>query len=188
MDPQDAARTLDSLWAEAQGEAGLTRFLTFKVHGQVYGIPVPAVLEIVRAQRIRRVPGTPRFVAGVINLRGKVVPVVDVRLRLELPEKAPDERTCIVITQCREQTVGLIVDDVRDVLGLPDSRIERHAQGGAEGRFISGFGIVDSQVRILLDLERLLFDDEHAGDSRGEVGPPQQGPRRGPDGAARHGR
>lgn len=160
MHAPEAARTLDSLWAEAQGEAGLSRFLTFKLHGQIYGIPVGAVLEIVRAHRIRRVPGRPAFIGGVINLRGKVVPVMDVRLRMTLPPKPRDERTCIAIVQCRGQTVGLIVDEVRDVLGLPESRIERRArpEENARGHFIAGFGIVDSQVRILLDLERLLFE------------------------------
>ena len=160
MSAPEAARTLDSLWAEAQGEAGLARFLTFKLNGQVYGIPVSAVLEIVRAQRIRAVPGTAAFISGVINLRGKVVPVLDVRRRLALPAKPYDERTCIVMTQSRGQVVGLIVDEVRDVLGLPDSRIERQSrrEEGGQGRFISGFGIVESQVRILLDLERLLFE------------------------------
>ena len=168
MNVPEAARTLDSLWAEAQGEGGLARFLTFKLHGQIYGIPVTTVLEIVRSRRIRPVPGTPDFIGGVINLRGKVIPVVEVRLRLELPPKPHDERTCIVMTQCRGQVVGLIVDDVRNVLGLPDARIERHTprDGGGQGRFISGFGIVENQVRILLDLERLLYDgwpSEHGG-------------------------
>jgi purine-binding chemotaxis protein CheW len=158
-----ATRTLDSLWSEASGEpaeAGLARFLTFKLHGQVYGIPLPAVLEIVRAQRIRRVPGKPAFIGGVINLRGKVVPVLDARLRMELPAKPRDERTCIAIVQCRGQTVGLIVDEVRDVLALAEPCIERRARSEVRGagRFIAGFGIVEGQVRILLDLERLLFD------------------------------
>ena len=160
MNAPEAARTLDSLWAETPAEAGISRYLTFKLHGQVYGIPVPAVLEIVRARRIRRLPGKPGFIGGVINLRGKVVPVLDVRLRMELPGKLPDERTCIAIVQCRGQTVGLIVDEVRDVLELHESRIEPSArgEGAGPGRFIAGFGIVNGQVRILLDLECLLFD------------------------------
>lgn len=154
-----AAQSLDSLWAESQGESGLARFLAFKLHGQIYGIPMEAVLEIVRALRIRAVPGTASFIRGVINLRGKVVPVMDARLRLELPPKAHDERTSIVLMQGGEQVVGLIVDEVREVLSLRHQDIERPAPGeGGQHRFISGYGVVDNQVRILLDPRRLLFD------------------------------
>jgi purine-binding chemotaxis protein CheW len=172
MDVSESTQSLDRLWAEAQGEAGLVRFLTFKLHGQVYGISMDAVLEIIRAQRIRPMPGTPSFIRGVINLRGKVVPVVDARLRLGLPPKPRNERTCIVMTQCRGEVIGLIVDEVRDVLGLPDSRIERHVRQGSEHdgsiHFILGYGIVESQVRILLDIERLLFADWPPADAQTE--------------------
>lgn len=91
------------------------RFLTFRLANEDYGLEIRYVTEIIGIQKITEVPDMPCFVKGVINLRGKVIPVMDVRARFSLPERDYDERTCIVVVNVEEKSVGLVVDKVNDV-------------------------------------------------------------------------
>ena len=114
---------------ELEGRAGRIaemsgdRHLTFELAEQVYGIPLERVQEIVRVQRATPVPDLPDYIRGVINLRGTVVPVVDVRTRLGLALREEDERTCVVVCSFRGEGIGLIVDTVCDVVEIHDSNI-----------------------------------------------------------------
>ena len=94
------------------------QFLTFTIAEQEYGIEIRHVTEIIGIQTITGLPDVPEFVKGVINLRGKVIPVIDVRLRFAMPERAYDERTCIVVVNINDASVGLVVDTVSEVLNI----------------------------------------------------------------------
>jgi purine-binding chemotaxis protein CheW len=138
------------------------KYLTFKVGNEEYGIDIRNVLEIIGIQRITEVPDTLSFVRGVVNLRGTVIPVIDVRLRFQMEPQPYTDRTCIVVTQMRDITVGLIVDTVYEVVTiLPDQVSAPPAlYQGSHGRFIKGMGRLGDAVKILLDTEHLLFDEE----------------------------
>ncbi|WP_334110094.1 chemotaxis protein CheW [Thermodesulfitimonas autotrophica] len=137
------------------------KFLTFVLADEEYGIEIRYVTEIIGMQKITEVPDVPSYIRGVINLRGKVIPVMDVRLRFGLPERPYDERTCVVVINVAEQAVGLIVDRVSEVLDIPKSEIEPPPQvkKGSGSRFIEGLGKVGDTVKILLNAEKLLFDE-----------------------------
>ena len=138
------------------------KFLTFKVAKEEFGIEIRYVLDINGMQGITVLPDVPDYIKGVINLRGKVTPVLDVRLRFGLKERPYDERTCIIVVHLNDVSVGLIVDRVSEVLDIPDSEIEPppKIRKGSGSRFIQGLGKVDDSVKILLDVHKLLFDED----------------------------
>jgi len=138
------------------------KFLIFSLGGEEYGIPISNVLEIIGIQTITDLPETPGYVKGVINLRGKVIPVVDVRIRFGMSEKEYDDRTCIVVVDINKVSVGLIVDSVAEVMDIDKKEIEpppKFSQG-ASTRYIQGLGKVQGAVKILLDAQKLLFEEE----------------------------
>ena len=142
------------------------KYLTFVLNMEEFGIEIRYVTEIIGIQSITGVPDMPRYIKGVINLRGKVIPVMDVRLRFEMEERAYDDRTCIVVICIEEQSVGLIVDRVSEVLDIPKSEIEPPPKGkrGENSRFIQGMGKVGDRVKILLNANQLLFDFDKGDD------------------------
>lgn len=138
------------------------KFLLFRLGGEEYGIPICNVIEIIGIQSITDLPETPGYVKGVINLRGKVIPVIDVRIRFGMPEKDYDDRTCIVVVNISKVSVGLIVDSVSEVMDIEHDSIEpppKFSQG-AGTRYIQGLGKVQGNVKILLDAQKLLFEEE----------------------------
>ncbi|MGI6491242.1 MAG: chemotaxis protein CheW [Pelotomaculum sp.] len=136
------------------------KFLTFVLHQEEYAIEIRYVTEIIGIQNITGVPDMPIHIKGVINLRGKVIPVMDVRLRFGLEERVYDDRTCIVVICVDEHSVGLIVDNVSEVLDIPKENIEPPPKGssGESSRFIQGMGKVGEQVIIILNARELLFE------------------------------
>ncbi|MDH4321352.1 MAG: chemotaxis protein CheW [Desulfobulbaceae bacterium] len=138
------------------------KYLTFHLAGEDYGLDIAFVTEIIGIQRITEVPDMPDFVKGVINLRGKVIPVMDVRLRFQLPERDYDERTCIIVVDINSTAVGLVVDQVNEVADIPEKDVEPppRTTKGASSRYLKGMGKVGDEVRILLNVEKLLYDDE----------------------------
>ncbi len=138
------------------------KFLTFFINQEEYGIDIRYVTEIIGIQKITEVPDMPVYIKGVINLRGKVIPVMNVRLRFGLEEREYDDRTCIVVINVDEEAVGLIVDRVSEVLDIPAGEIEPPPQlhGGRRGRLLLGMGKVENGVKILLDAQKLLFEEE----------------------------
>ena len=138
------------------------KYLTFHLAGEDYGLDIAYVTEIIGIQKITEVPDMPNFVKGVINLRGKVIPVMDVRLRFHLPERDYDERTCIVVVDINTTAVGLVVDQVNEVADIPEAQVEPppRTTKGATSRFLKGMGKVDEEVRILLNVDKLLYDEE----------------------------
>ncbi len=136
------------------------KFLTFVLNKEEYGIEIRHVTEIIGIQNITGVPDMPPYIKGVINLRGKVIPVMDVRLRFDMQERPYDDRTCIVVININGQSVGLIVDRVSEVLDIPGSDVEPppKVKKAESSRFIEGMGKVGEQVKILLNAHQLMFD------------------------------
>ncbi|TYP00219.1 CheW protein [Geothermobacter ehrlichii] len=137
------------------------KYLTFHIADEDYGIEIRHVTEIIGIQAITDVPDLPEFIRGVINLRGNVIPVMDVRLRFRLPEKPYEERTCIVVVNVDDKTVGLVVDRVNEVVDISDKDIEPPPRTKSESsQYILGMGKIGDQVKILLDVRRLLYSEE----------------------------
>src|SRR6056297_3762517 len=136
-------------------------YLTFDLATEGYGIEIRHVIEIIGIQQITAVPDLPEHVIGVLNLRGKVIPIIDVRRRFGLPHRDHDERTCIVVVNVNDNSVGLVVDKVSEVITIPANEIEPPPGTNRNGkRYIAGMGKLNEQVKILLDIETLLEDEE----------------------------
>ncbi len=147
---------------EEQEDTQEGKYLTFTLGNEEYGIEIKNVTEIIGIQNITDLPDMPNYVKGVINLRGKVIPVVDVRLRFGFEERKYDERTCIVVVNINNMAVGLIVDSVSEVIDIPADHIEPppKVNKGESSRFIQGLGKVGEEVKILLDIRQLLLKCE----------------------------
>lgn len=150
-----------SLAAEADDIENL--YLTFEVAGETYAANIRYVTEIVGLQRISAVPDVPNFIRGAMNLRGKVIPVMDVRLRFKLPARDYDDRTTIIVLDLEGVPTGLVVDQVTDVLSIPKTNIDpppHWREGGNETGVICGLGKHGDRVSIILDVPRLLNAQE----------------------------
>jgi len=149
---------------QEQEDSQRDKYLTFLVENEEYGIAINYVTEIIGLQKITEVPDLPESLKGVINLRGKIIPVMDMRSRFHLPTRDYDSRTCVVVVNLNETIVGLIVDRVSEVHNIPASQIEpppRAAKGGC--RYIQGIGKVGAQVTILLEVNSLIGQDDLLG-------------------------
>lgn len=152
----------DDLYDEEDEDTQKDKFLTFRLADEEYGIDICHVTEIVGMQKITSLPDMPDYLKGMINLRGKVIPVIDVRTRFKIPIRDYDNRTCIVVVNISDNSVGLLVDTVRDVANIPESEIEPppKIQKNSGNAFIKGMGKVGDDVKILLDVNKLLFEKE----------------------------
>jgi purine-binding chemotaxis protein CheW len=137
------------------------RYLTFHLAGEDYGIEIEYVTEIIGIQKITGVPDMPEYVKGVINLRGKVIPVMDVRQRFNLEYRDYDERTCIIVVDIDGTPVGLVVDEVKEVMDIPESDVEPPPKSSSVSgnQFVQGMGKVGEDVKIILNVKKLLFDE-----------------------------
>jgi purine-binding chemotaxis protein CheW len=153
-------QTKESGTRRAPGVEG--KYLTFSLAGEEYGIGILKVKEIIGMMIVTSVPRTPDFVKGVINLRGKVIPVMDLRLRFSMPEGSYTERTCIIVVEIRGSTndlvLGIVVDSVSEVLSIREEQIEGAPEFGSrmDTRYILGMAKIDGRVKILLDIDRVL--------------------------------
>ena len=137
------------------------KYLTFKLDNEEYGVEILRVREIMGLLDITKVPQTPGFVEGVINLRGKVIPVVDLRAKFGLPRAEYNDQTCIIVVDVGTMT-GIIVDTVSEVDDIPEDSIEPPPQldGTVDTGFILGMGKVKDEVKILLDIAKVLNSEE----------------------------
>ena len=137
------------------------KYLTFHIGTEDYGISIAYVTEIIGIQSITEIPEMPDFIKGVINLRGKVIPVMDVRTRFKLSPREYDERTCIIVVEIDDTSVGLVVDAVNEVADIPEDQVEAPPKSKRKGgSYIQGIGKIDKEVKILLDVNRILYDEE----------------------------
>lgn len=137
------------------------RFLTFLVDGEALGVEIGYVKEIIGIQPIARLPDTPAYVKGIINLRGTIIPVIDMRLKFHKQPEEYTDRTCVIVVDTGVRTTGLIVDQVTEVLRIEQSNIVPPPQEtvGSSG-YIKGIGKADGQVKLLLDTEKLLQNEQ----------------------------
>jgi purine-binding chemotaxis protein CheW len=138
------------------------KYLTFVLAQESYGLEILKVREIIGLMSITAVPRTPGFVKGVINLRGKVIPVVDLRLKFGMPEAAHTEETCIIVVQVGSIEMGILVDKVSEVLNIQGQDIEDAPSFGAEVNtdFILGMGKANGKVTILLSIDKVLASSD----------------------------
>ncbi len=136
------------------------KHLTFLVDGEALGVEIGYVKEIVGIQPIAQLPETPAYIKGVINLRGKIIPVIDMRLKFRKQPKEYTDRTCVIVLDTKFYTAGLIVDQVTEVLRIEQSDIVPPPEQAAGLGYIKGIGKADGQVKLLLDTEKLLAAEQ----------------------------
>ena len=158
---EGAQKDLDrSVSQKEKPEDGMScHLVTFHLAGEEYGVGIDSVQEIIRASDITPVPGAPSHVRGVINLRGKIIPVVDLRWRFSLPEIAENEMQRIIVVELGEKRLGILVDSVSQVIRLSSSIIEKIPEEvtTADENYITGVGKLDGRLIIILDLNRSLL-------------------------------
>ncbi len=160
----ETSTTTNTSGASAKLQTLAGKYLTFGLAGEEYGLEILKVREIMGMMDVTAVPQTPEFVKGVINLRGKVIPVVDLRLKFSLDEAERTEETCIIVVDLGTVETGIIVDRVSEVLDIAAEDIdETPAFGGSvDTDFILGMGKIDGSVKILLDIDKVLAADDIA--------------------------
>lgn len=143
------------------------KYLTFVLGKEEYGIEILKVREIIGLLDITRVPQTPDYMKGVINLRGKVIPVIDLRLKFSMPEEEHTQETCVIVVEVRAhcnvpQLIGIIVDSVSEVSDIGSGAIEGTPDfgHGIDTDFIRGLGKVKGKIIMLLDIEQVLSSEE----------------------------
>jgi len=154
---------LDSVVTEKEG-----KYLTFALGHEEYGLEILKVREIIGYMDITAVPQTPHYVKGVINLRGQVIPVVDLRAKFAMEATEVTEQTCIIVVEIAQQNrkfnTGIIVDRVQEVLDISMNQIEQTPQFGTNVNtdFILGMGKIGNSVKILLDIDKVLSNEDIA--------------------------
>jgi purine-binding chemotaxis protein CheW len=146
-----------------EGATGIGgKFLTFFLAEEEYGVEILKVHEIIGLLPITRVPRTPSFIRGVVNLRGRVIPIVDLRLKFGMEGKEATEETCIVVVQVQGVQTGLIVDRVNEVLDIADGDVEDAPNFGTDvhTEYLLGIAKTGGRVRLLLDIDRVLSENE----------------------------
>ncbi len=137
------------------------KHLIFYMGYEMYGIEIRHITEIIGVQPITEIPEMPQYVKGITNLRGKIVPVIDARLRFKKSAREYDGKTCIIIIDIKQISIGLIVDSVSEVLKLEDEDIAPAPTiNKTDHKFVKGIGKVGKSVILLLDCQNLLTDDE----------------------------
>lgn len=138
------------------------RYLTFSIGNESYSIEVRYVTEIIGIQAITEIPELPDYVKGIINLRGKIIPVMDVRLRFKKEPREYNDRTCVIVIDIRDISIGLIVDTVSEVITIPEQDIvdPPKMNKSFSNRYVKSIGKVGNDVKLLIDCEKLLNDDE----------------------------
>ncbi len=153
---------MDSITEKEKKSALDGKFLTFVLSNEEYGIEILKVREIIGLMDITTVPQTPDHMKGVINLRGKVIPVIDLRLKFSMQEEDHTQETCVIVVEVNGASIGIIVDSVSEVVDIKDGEVEdspRFTQG-VDTSFIMGLGKVKEKIIILLDIETVLSSDE----------------------------
>jgi Chemotaxis signal transduction protein len=138
------------------------KYLTFWTDKQMFGVPIADVVQIIGIQEITPIPNSPAYAKGVINLRGNIIPVIDVRLRFGKTESVYGERTCIIVTQLDDSLIGFIVDSVDEVTTIEDDNISPPPRVSKDrtNAFLAGIGKLENKVVLLLDTGKILNEEE----------------------------
>ena len=159
----DKEEQVDVLFNEADEEVQENKYLMCKFGGEVYGIDIQHVTDIIELQKITEVPDMPKYVKGVINLRGQVIPVIDLRLRFGMEQREYDDRTVITVVKIKDNSIGFIIDTATEVQDIPEKNVDpppKFQGDAAKRKYVSGLGKVEKEVIILLDIEKLVVQEE----------------------------
>jgi len=160
--PDQSILAKDGVFAEEIEDTLKDMYLSFRLGDEDYCLEIRHVTEIVGIQKVTEVPDMPHYVKGVVNLRGQVIPVIDMRLRFNMPGRDYDERTCIVVINLNGSQVGLVVDTVNEVRSIEETNVSPPPKSGGapSAQYIRGLGKVGESVKIILDANKLLFEGE----------------------------
>lgn len=139
------------------------KYLLFNLGNEVFGLKISCIIQIVEMQKITEVPDMPSYIRGVINQRGKVIPLMDLRVRFGMDERDYDDRNCIIIVSVHDTFIGFVVDTVAEVHDIDDANIDPSPGFKNESlkeKYISGLGKIGDEVKILLDVEKIISQDE----------------------------
>lgn len=150
----------------ADNDSQKDKYVTFKSGNEYFGIKIEYVNEIIVYQEITEIPETEEYIKGLINLRGKIIPVIDVRIRFKQEPFEYNDRTCIIVLNVKELVVGLIVEKIAEVVEITEGNILPNLKIGkadrSQNKYVYGIGKVGDEVKLLLDPERLLNDEDTA--------------------------
>ncbi|MCI9415813.1 MAG: purine-binding chemotaxis protein CheW [Eubacterium sp.] len=149
-----------------EDDAQKSKYMTFKSGNEYFGLKIQYVNEIIQIPSITAIPRTEDYIKGLINLRGKIIPVIDVRLRFKQEAFEYDDRTCIIVVMVNDVVVGLIVEQIADVIEIREENILPPPKAGradkADHKFVYGIARVGNSVKLLLDPDKLLNDEDYA--------------------------
>lgn len=152
--------------SEDEEHAQKSKYMTFKSGNEYFGLGIQYVNEIIQIPSITAIPRTENYIKGLINLRGKIIPVIDVRLRFKQETFEYNDRTCIIVIMVKDVTVGLIVEKIAEVIEIKEENILPPPKAGkadrADHKFVYGIARVGNSVKLLLDPDKLLNDDDFA--------------------------
>lgn len=175
MDKQKITRNAETINAKLKLQASLDamkdRYLAFRIADEMFAVGIKEIIEIIGIYDITELPDVPIYVKGVINLRGKVVPVVDVRTRFMIPEIDYGPRTCIIIVGFEENLVGLIVDEVAEVVNIDKDHIDPppKTKKKTESRFLKGVGKIGKDIKYIIDVSELLSKESDNSEIKEEI-------------------
>jgi purine-binding chemotaxis protein CheW len=140
----------------------LLQLVSFKIGNEEFGVEILIVHEIIKMLQITKIPNAPEFVEGIINLRGKIIPVIDLRTRLHMVKKDSDKDSRIIVVEVENKTIGFIVDSVNEVIRIPVNVTEAPPEliTGIDSEYIKSVGKLDDRLLILIDLNKVLKSDE----------------------------
>ena len=153
---------VDELENFAEEDTTKNKYLSFMVGNEEFGIEIFCVKEIINIVSITQVPSSPSYVKGIINLRGDIIPVMDVRARFRMEERPYDDVTCIIVVEQKGDNIGLIVDSVNEVKYIKESNISSppSAKLSFSNQFVKSLGRSDDRVVLLVETDKLLYDEE----------------------------
>lgn len=158
---EDTIDTIDFLDTANQEIDG--KYLTFFLDSQLFGVPISDVVQIIGMQEITPVPDSPVYAKGVINLRGSIIPLIDIRLRFGKPELEYNDRTCIIVTKLEETYIGFLVDSVNEVSVIEEENISATPtviSSNSANAYVTGIGRLHGKVVLLVDPKKILNNDE----------------------------
>ncbi|MBN1411748.1 MAG: purine-binding chemotaxis protein CheW [Spirochaetales bacterium] len=143
-----------------------SRFLSFVLNEEEYCIEILKIKEVMGMTDITMIPQTPQFIKGVINLRGRIIPIIDLRIKFSLPERDYTDRTCIIIVELSYENeltlMGVVVDTIQEVVNIPEDRVSRvpYINAKIRSEYIRGIAEVGETIKIVLDITKVLTDEE----------------------------
>ncbi len=161
MSAKNEAETSLSIGSEKTSQEPIQQFLTFKVSNEEYGVSLMSVREIKGWAKATRLPNSPEFMKGVINLRGVVIPIFDLRKRFKMGDTEPNEKNVVIMLAVGKRLIGILVDAVSDILNVNSSEVRPapHVESKIEADFVSGIISIDEKMVVILDIQK-VFDTE----------------------------